>query len=165
MTTLTADRFPTLAVVDEATAHDGYFLGRHGTTPVDGCQICGTEHHEHGQRYGIGGWHQWVEPGAWLRKVRILARRRLAEETARHRAEHDAMIAEMMSWPAMEAAALKLTAVEIEANVHEALAHGEWRPVTFVDGKPSLWIGLGTGYSIGRPSADLVPARKIGDRS
>lgn len=168
MTTLTAGRFPTLAIVDEAAAHDGYFLGRHGTEPVDGCQICATPRRGHGKRYSIGGWHTWAEPGTWLRKVRILARRRLAEETARHRRAHDAMVAEMMSWPAMEAAAPKLRASEIEANVHEVLVHGEWQPVTWVDDdiiddKPSAWIGLGAGYSIGRQSSDLVPARKIGE--
>lgn len=164
----TAGRFQTLVAVDEAAAHDGYFLGEHGTQPVDGCQICGIARRDHGKRYGIGGWHQWTEPGTWLRKVRMLSRRRLAEETARHRAEHDAMVAEMMSWQAMEAAAPKLRAEEIRADVHEVLVHGEWRPVTWIDNdiiddKPSVWIGLGVGYSIGRKSADLVPARKIGD--
>jgi hypothetical protein len=81
MTTLTADRFPTLALVDHAADRDGHFLGRHATQPVDGCQTCHVARRDHGRRYSIGGWHQWVEPGTWLRKVRILSRRRLVEPT------------------------------------------------------------------------------------
>jgi len=44
--------------------------------PTSGCRWCGTERHEHAQRWAAAaGWHKWAQPTQEQFKARMLARR------------------------------------------------------------------------------------------
>jgi len=149
---------------DEVTVAAYHRRNRAAHAPQNGCSECGMDRHGHGQRWHEGlGFGGWVEPTDALRKARTIARRMVAAETARYRADQAAWRAEVASWAQAERDAPTMPVEDIRAG-DRVLNHGEWMEVLDVDrDRPAspggAWIRLAT-VSIGFPAGHLVPTRR-----